>query len=55
MLILQDVLNALQEKLGIRMMEHFALVLQNMKGVSQGKMSLIHEHESLAEVSSNTQ
>ena len=47
---MQDVLNSLQEKLNISCVENFSLVLQNMKSSSHGKMSLLQEHESLAEV-----
>ena len=41
----------MQQKLGITCIEHFALVLQNSKGVTQNKMMLLRETESLAEVS----
>ncbi len=44
-------LNSLQEKLSISRVENFSLVLQNMKSSSHGKMSLLQEDESLAEVS----
>ena len=50
MFVFQDVLNSLQEKLSIMAIDHFALVLQNMKSPSHGKMTLLQEHESLAEV-----
>ena len=46
----QDVLNSLQEKLNISCVENFSLVLQNMKSSCHGKMSLLQENESLAEV-----
>ena len=51
----QDVLNSLQEKLNIGCVENFSLVLQNMKSSSHGKMSLLQEHESLAEVKKSFQ
>lgn len=46
----QDVMNALQEKLNITCVEHFALVLLNMKSPCQKTYSLLQETDSLAEV-----
>ena len=44
---------SLQEKLNIRCVHHFNLVLQNMKNNTgtAAKMTLLQEHETLAEVS----
>ena len=43
---------SLQEKLNIRCVHHFNLVLQNMKNNTgtAAKMTLLQEHETLAEV-----
>ena len=46
----QDVLYSLQEKLAISCMEHFALVLQDMKNPAPGNILLLHQDDSLAEV-----
>ena len=54
LILWQDVLDSLQEKLNITCIEHFTLVLQNMKSPTQYKMNLLHEHESLAEVRNNS-
>ena len=45
-------LNSLQEKLGIKCIEHFALVLQNTKASSHSKLSVLQERELLSQVSS---
>ncbi|XP_013411613.1 uncharacterized protein LOC106174554 [Lingula anatina] len=49
----KDVLESLQEKLGVKNAEHFALVLQNMKFPDPRKMSPLQEHESLADVANH--
>ena len=46
----QDVLASLQEKLNLRCMEHFSLALQNMKSAHNGRLTLLQDQESLAEV-----
>ncbi|XP_064608922.1 uncharacterized protein LOC135473057 isoform X2 [Liolophura sinensis] len=46
----KDVLDSMQEKLNIKRIEHFALVLQNTKSSSHGKLSILQEQETLAEI-----
>ncbi|CAG5136864.1 unnamed protein product, partial [Candidula unifasciata] len=45
-----DVVHSLQEKLNITCTHHFSLVLQNMKSNVPGKMTLLQDHENLAEL-----
>jgi len=42
--------NSLQEKLNIKDIHHFNLVLHNMKSHMPGRMMLLQEHETVAEV-----
>ncbi|GFS04009.1 FERM and PDZ domain-containing protein 4 [Elysia marginata] len=46
----QDVIHSLQEKLNISCSQHFCLMLQNMKSNIPGKMTLLQEQETLAEL-----
>ncbi|XP_071086775.1 uncharacterized protein [Haliotis cracherodii] len=46
----KDVMQSLQEKLNIQCIHHFNVVLQNMKNNTAGKMTLLQEHETLAEI-----
>ncbi|XP_012939076.1 FERM and PDZ domain-containing protein 4, partial [Aplysia californica] len=46
----KDVVQSLQEKLNISCGHHFCLVLQNMKSTTPGKMVLLQEGETLAEL-----
>ncbi|XP_064636403.1 uncharacterized protein LOC135493223 isoform X2 [Lineus longissimus] len=48
----KDVLYSLQEKLSIVCIEHFALVLQDMRSPSHGKMNILKEDETLSEIAS---
>ena len=48
--ILQDVVNSLQEKLNLKCVQHFNLVLHNVKSHMPGRMTLLQEHETVAEV-----
>ena len=43
-------MQSLKEKLNIKCVQHFNLVLQNMKSHIPGHMTLLQEHETLAEV-----
>lgn len=53
-LYLQDVVQSLKEKLNIKRVQHFNLVLQNMKSHGPCQMTLLQEHETLAEVGGQT-
>lgn len=53
-LYLQDVVQSLKEKLNIKRVQHFNLVLQNMKSHGPSQMTLLQEHETLAEVGCQT-
>ena len=46
----QDVVNSLQEKLNLKCVQHFNLVLHNMKSHMPGRMTLLQEHETVSEV-----
>ncbi|CAE1296643.1 FERM and PDZ domain-containing protein 4,FERM and PDZ domain-containing protein 1 [Acanthosepion pharaonis] len=46
----KDVLNSLQEKLSIRSIQHFALVLYNMRSPIPGKLAILREDETIAEI-----
>ncbi|XP_021346242.1 uncharacterized protein LOC110445782 isoform X4 [Mizuhopecten yessoensis] len=46
----KDVANSLQEKLGIKSVKYFNLVLQNMKSHIPGRLTLLQDHETLAEI-----
>ena len=48
--IFQDVVYSLQEKLNLKCVQHFNLVLHNMKSHMPGRMTLLQEHETVAEV-----
>lgn len=48
--LFQDVVNSLQEKLNLKCVQHFNLVLHNMKSHMPGRMTLLQEHETVAEV-----
>jgi hypothetical protein len=47
---LQDVVHSLQEKLSIKKIQHFNLVLLNVKSHMPNRVILLQEHETLAEV-----
>ena len=49
-ILLQDVVNSLQEKLNLKCVQHFNLVLHNVKSHMPGRMTLLQEHETVAEV-----
>ncbi|CAN8007000.1 unnamed protein product, partial [Ixodes hexagonus] len=44
----QDVLNSLQEKLSVKSMEHFGLVVEHIKSVRRNKLTLLDPKDSLA-------
>ncbi|XP_062569111.1 uncharacterized protein LOC134231205 isoform X2 [Saccostrea cucullata] len=46
----KDVVQSLKEKLNIKCVQHFNLVLQNMKSHSPGHMTLLQEQDTLAEI-----
>lgn len=46
----KDVINSLQEKLNLKCVQHFSLVLHNMKSHVTGRMTLLQEHETIAEI-----
>lgn len=46
--------HSLQEKLSIKKIQHFNLVLLNTKSHMPNRVTLLQEHETLAEVSHNT-
>ncbi|GAB1600222.1 uncharacterized protein LOC106876727 isoform X2 [Argonauta hians] len=46
----KDVINSLHEKLNIKSIHHFALVLFNMRSPIPGKLSILRENETMAEV-----
>ncbi|KAH9519888.1 FERM and PDZ domain-containing protein 4 [Bulinus truncatus] len=48
----KDVVCSLQEKLNISSTHHFCLMLQNMKNNVPGHMTLLDEHETLADIAS---
>ncbi|XP_052796628.1 uncharacterized protein LOC128229029 isoform X3 [Mya arenaria] len=48
----KDVVNSLQEKLNIKDIHHFSLVLHNMKSHMPARMTLLQEHETVAEIAS---
>ena len=43
-------MDSLKEKLNLRCIQHFNVVLQNMKNNTAGKMTLLEAHETLADV-----
>ena len=50
---IQEVIDSLQEKLNVNAINHFALVLQNTRS-SNNKLSIVHDYETLADVSNHT-
>ncbi|XP_060597612.1 serine-rich adhesin for platelets-like isoform X4 [Ruditapes philippinarum] len=48
----KDVVNSLQEKLNIKCIQHFNLVLHNMKSHMPGRMTLLQDHETVSEIAS---
>lgn len=46
----QDVLNSLQEKLSVKAMEHFGLVVEHIKSVRRNKLTLLDPKDSLAKI-----
>ncbi|XP_053399277.1 uncharacterized protein LOC123557003 isoform X4 [Mercenaria mercenaria] len=48
----KDVVNSLQEKLNIKCIHHFNLVLHNMKSHMPGHMTLLQDHETVSEIAS---
>ncbi|XP_064482269.1 uncharacterized protein LOC135395026 isoform X2 [Ornithodoros turicata] len=46
----QDVLNSLQEKLSVKCMEHFGLVVEHIKSVRRNKLTLLDPKDSLAKI-----
>ncbi|XP_069130400.1 uncharacterized protein [Argopecten irradians] len=46
----KDVANSLQEKLGIKSVKYFNLVLQNMKSHIPGRLTILQDHETLADI-----
>ncbi|XP_029836745.2 uncharacterized protein LOC8040054 isoform X3 [Ixodes scapularis] len=46
----QDVLNSLQEKLSVKSMEHFGLVVEHIKSVRRNKLTLLDPKDSLAKI-----
>ncbi|KAL4230083.1 Frmpd3p [Mactra antiquata] len=48
----KDVVNSLQEKLNIKCIHHFNLVLHNMKSHMPGRMTLLQDHETVSEIAS---
>ncbi|CAH1777483.1 unnamed protein product, partial [Owenia fusiformis] len=46
----KDVLNSLQEKLGLRCMQYFSLVLQNTKSVSHNKFAFLQNDDCIADI-----
>lgn len=48
--VIQEVVESLQEKLGFCGLDHFSLVLQNMKGASPHRFQFLLDHDRLAEV-----
>lgn len=48
--LLQDVILTLQEKLSIKCIEHFSLVLEQRTAGSGSKLLLLHEQEMLSQV-----
>ena len=47
-------MDTLQEKLEIKRIEHFALVLLNMKHPTHNKMMYLQDHECISEVTAHT-
>ena len=50
----QEVMDTLQEKLEIKRIEHFALVLLNMKHPTHNKMMYLQDHECISEKTAHT-
>ncbi|VDI06350.1 Hypothetical predicted protein, partial [Mytilus galloprovincialis] len=48
----KDVVYSLQEKLSIKKVQHFNLVLLNIKSHMPNRVTLLQEHETLAEIAS---
>ncbi|XP_052276810.1 uncharacterized protein LOC127876023 isoform X3 [Dreissena polymorpha] len=48
----KDVVNSIQEKLSIKDVVHFNLVLHNMKSLMPGRMTLLQDHETVSEIAS---
>ena len=48
--ILQDVLDSLQAKLGLKAMSHFSLVVEHVKSLKRNKLTLLNPTDTLAKV-----
>ena len=49
--LLQDVLDSLQAKLGLKAMAHFSLVVEHVKSLKRNKLTLLNPGDTLAKVS----
>ena len=49
--VLQDVLDSLQAKLGLKAMSHFSLVVEHVKSLKRNKLTLLNPRDTLAKVS----
>ena len=50
-MLLQDVLDSLQAKLGLKAMSHFSLVVEHVKSLKRNKLTLLNPRDTLAKVS----
>lgn len=51
-MLLQDVLDSLQAKLGLKAMSHFSLVVEHVKSLKRNKLTLLNPRDTLAKVRS---
>ena len=49
--LLQDVLDSLQAKLGLKAMAHFSLVVEHVKSLKRNKLTLLNPGDTLTKVS----
>ena len=50
--LLQDVLDSLQAKLGLKAVAHFSLVVEHVKSLKRNKLTLLNPRDTLAKVQS---
>ena len=48
--VLQDVLDSLQAKLGLKAVLHFSLVVEHVKSLKRNKLTLLNPRDTLAKV-----
>ena len=49
-ILIQDVLDSLQAKLGLKAVAHFSLVVEHVKSLKRNKLTLLNPRDTLAKV-----